>query len=111
LGHSTSFILVVQQALLTTIGKPLKTGYNGIDKCDYQGKGADSLGFVFSYMYLFLTLVQLICGLGNKPDKMSTVYSFCSLFYGIFTLFTVMVVTLSLLMGKIQIGFVNTLLK
>ena len=63
-----AFILVVDQAMQNTMGTAQKTGANGIDKCDY--KGAESLSFVFSYVYMFLTLVQFICGLGNKPDKM-----------------------------------------
>jgi cellulose synthase/poly-beta-1,6-N-acetylglucosamine synthase-like glycosyltransferase len=88
-----AFALVVDNALQRTIGDHKRQGADGT-KCDYRG--AESASFLFSIFYIFLTLVQLICGLGNKPDKMTTVYSFCSLFYGILTLLTLAIVSYEL---------------
>lgn len=91
------FVMVTDQTFQHTIGKPVKEGATG-DKCDFRG--ADSVTFMCTYMYLFLTLCQLVCALGNKPDKMPAVYAFCACFYGIFTLFTVVVVAFILADGS-----------
>jgi|EP00937_MAST-01D_sp_MAST-1D-sp2_P001351 cellulose synthase/poly-beta-1,6-N-acetylglucosamine synthase-like glycosyltransferase len=88
-----AFALVVDQALQRTMGEHKRQGADGT-KCDYRG--AESVTFFFTTFYIFLTLVQLICGLGNRPDKMATVYSFCSLFYGILTLLTLAIVAVEL---------------
>lgn len=45
----------------------------------------DDLGSVFSfirYIFIFLTLTQIIIGLGNSPSKMKNQYMVCALFYG-----------------------------
>ena len=89
-----SFFLVCQQAAAQVLGQPQKRGYrhggSTLDKCDYNG-GSQVL-FTLSYAYMFLSLIQLVCGLGNKPQTMSTMYNFCSLFYGMFTLVTVFII-------------------
>jgi cellulose synthase/poly-beta-1,6-N-acetylglucosamine synthase-like glycosyltransferase len=88
-----AFVLVLDNALQRTIGAHKREGADGT-KCDYRG--AEAASFLFSTFYAFLTLVQLICGLGNRPDKMTTIYSFCSLFYGILTLMTITIVSYEL---------------
>jgi len=93
------FIMVVDQALQSVAGEPQKQGYIGgkLIECDYRG--AESLNFICSYIYAFLTLIQLICALGNKPDKVPGMYAVCALFYGLFTLFTVVVVAFIMIDG------------
>jgi cellulose synthase/poly-beta-1,6-N-acetylglucosamine synthase-like glycosyltransferase len=85
------FMMVISQALQATIGKSNREGVLEGQECDYRG--AEGVIFMISYLYLFLTLTQLIMALGNKPENMPQVYSFCALFYGVFTLFTMAVVS------------------
>jgi len=82
------FMLVIDSAMQTVIGDAKK--FSPTEACDYRD--AEAIVFAFSFAYMFLTLVQFICALGNKPEKMATLYSFCCLFYGIFNLFTMGVI-------------------
>jgi chitin synthase len=90
------FMMVIDSAMQVAVGDAKK--FNATEKCDYRD--AEAIVFAFSYAYTFLTLVQFICALGNKPEKMATLYSFCCLFYGIFNLFTMGVIALILADGN-----------
>jgi hypothetical protein len=54
---------------------------------------APQVGVVLNLMYVFMTVTQIVLGLGNTPDEMKQMYLFSALFYGIFAY---MVVGLSL---------------
>jgi len=47
---------------------------------------------VLNLFYVFMTMAQIVLGLGNTPDEMKQMYMFSSLFYG---LFAYMVIALS----------------
>ena len=38
---------------------------------------------VMTIIYLFLTLIQFVTGLGNRPDKIKHIYMVCMLFFGV----------------------------
>jgi chitin synthase len=51
------------------------------------------VGAVLNLFYVFMTMAQIVLGLGNTPDEMKQMYMFSAMFYG---LFAYMVIALSL---------------
>lgn len=62
--------------------------------------------FLFTLMYTFLTILQLLCGLGSKPHDVQRIYFVSSMGYGMIMVFALAMSIWHLTSGKFSVTIV-----
>lgn len=98
-----TFYLMFEFAVQATLSNA------GVTGSSTTGSSDDLASQIFRALFLTLTLVQCVAGLGNRPDELPMVYYFCAFGYGVFFMYVLGINANLLVHANLNGDFANLL--
>lgn len=98
-----TFYLMFEFAVQATLSNA------GVAGSSTTGSSDDLASQIFRALFLTLTLVQCVAGLGNRPDELPMVYYFCAFGYGVFFMYVLGINANLLVHANLNGDFANLL--